>query len=239
MRGVNPVDEMKRRAAVASVELIRSGQIVGLGSGSTANYMLEELGRKIREEQLRIFGVPTSNQTADLAVKYGIPLTTLDEHPRLDVAIDGADQVDPRLNLIKGMGGALTREKIVDGAAETLAIIVDESKMTPQLGVNQVIPVEVIPFATVPVMSKLASLGGEPSIRFSKDKADHYVTDNGNNIVDVDFGAISDAEKLGREIKMISGVVESGLFVNMAKIIFVGSENGVKKIERRKREKFE
>lgn len=236
MRAVN-LDEMKRRAAVASVKLIRSGQIVGLGSGSTANYMLEELGREIREGQLRIFGVPTSNQTADLAAKYGIPLTTLDEHPKLDVAIDGADQVDPQLNLIKGMGGALTREKIVDGAAETLAIVVDESKMIPQLGVNQVVPVEVVPFATIPVMNRLARLGGKPSIRVSRDKAGRYVTDNGNSIVDVDFGAISDAGRLWREIKMISGVVENGLFVNMAKIIFVGSVDGVKKIERRKHER--
>ena len=229
--------EAKRRAAVASTELVRSGQIVGLGSGSTANYMIEELGRRIREEKLKITGVPTSNQTAELAAKCGIPLTTLDEHPRLDIAIDGADQVDPRLNLIKGMGGALTREKIVDGAAETLAIIVDESKMTPQLGVNQVVPVEAVPFATAPVMSKLVRLGGKPSIRTAKDKRGYFVTDNGNNIVDVDFGAINDVKGLERKIKMISGVVESGLFVGMAKIVFVGAASGIRKIERRKREK--
>lgn len=228
---MSSVEEAKRRAAIASAKLVRSGQVVGLGTGSTANYMIEELGRRIREERLRIVGVPTSNQTAELAARYGIPLTTLDEHPRLDIAIDGADQVDPELNLIKGMGGALTREKVVDGAAEMLVIIVDESKMAPQLGVDQAVPVEVIPFATAPVMGRLAKLGGEPSIRFYK--GGYFVTDNGNNIVDVDFGAIGDAKRLEREIKMISGVVESGLFVDMAGIVFVGNESGVKKIERK------
>ncbi len=230
-------DEAKRRAAVASTKLVKSGQIVGLGTGSTVNYMIEELGRRVREEELKIIGVPTSVQTAELATKYGIPLTTLDEHPKLDVAIDGADQVDPRLNLIKGMGGALTREKIVDSAAEKLAIIVDESKLTPKLGVNQAVPVEVIPFATLPVMGKLIKLGGRPSIRIFKDKATYFITDNGNNIVDVDFGAIDNVKGLEIKIKMISGVVECGLFVDMAKIVFVGcrSESNVRRIERRKR----
>lgn len=231
---MSSVNEAKRRAAVASAKLVRSGQVVGLGTGSTADYMVEELGRRIREERLKILGVPTSNRTAELAVKHGIPLTTLGEHPRLDIAIDGADQVDADLNLIKGMGGALTREKIVDGAAETLVIIVDESKMTPQLGVNQVVPVEVIPFAIVPVMSRLAKLGGKPSVRPSGDKRGYFMTDNDNNIVDVDFGAIGDAKKLEREIKMIPGVVENGLFVDMAKVVFVGGKGGVKKIERKR-----
>lgn len=229
---MSQINDAKKRAAVASTELVKSGQVVGLGSGSTANYMIEELGRRMREEKLRILGVPTSNQTGELAAKQGIPLTTLGEHPKLDIAIDGADQVDPKLNLIKGMGGALTREKIVDGAAETLVIIVDEGKMTHQLGINQVVPVEVIPFATAPVMSRLVKLGGKPSIRLSNGKHT-YVTDNGNDIIDVNFGAISDAKKLEVEIKMVPGVVESGLFVGMAKIVFVGSKSSVKKVERK------
>jgi ribose 5-phosphate isomerase A len=236
---MNLVNEAKRRAARASIELVRSGQIVGLGSGSTANYMIEELGRRIHEEKLEIIGIPTSNQAAELATKCKIPLTTLDDHPRIDLAIDGADQVDPRLNLIKGMGGALTREKIVDDAAEMLAIIVDESKMTPQLGINQVVPVEVIPFSITPVISKLVRLGGTPSIRNSKNKIGHFVTDNGNIIIDVNFGAINSVKRLEKEIKMISGVVESGLFVNMVKIVFIGSQSGVRKIKRRRHEKFE
>ena len=223
--------EAKKNAAIASAGLVTSGQILGLGSGSTANYMIEALGRKIREEKLRIFGIPTSNKTAELATEHGIPLTTLDKYPRLDIAIDGADQVDHKLNLIKGMGGALTREKIVDRVAEKLVIIVDESKITDQLGINQVVPVEVIPFAKAVVMSELAKMGGKPLIRFSNDK-NYFITDNGNNIIDVDFGAISDANKLEMKVKMIPGVVESGLFVDMTKIVFVGSKDSVRKIER-------
>ena len=223
--------EAKKNAAIASAGLVTSGQILGLGSGSTANYMIEALGRKIREEKLRIFGIPTSNKTAELATEHGIPLTTLDEYPRLDIAIDGADQVDHKLNLIKGMGGALTREKIVDRVAEKLVIIVDESKITDQLGTNQVVPVEVIPFAKAVVMSELAKMGGKPFIRFSHDK-NYFITDNGNNIIDVDFGAISDANKLEMKVKMIPGVVESGLFVDMTKIVFIGSKDSVRKIER-------
>lgn len=225
------INEAKKRAAVTSVQLVRSGQIVGLGSGSTANYMIEELGRKIREEQLSIIGVPTSNQTAELALKHGIPLTTLDEHPRLDIAIDGADQVDTELNLIKGMGGALTREKIVGGMADVFVIIVDESKITSKLGIHQVVPVEVIPFAKTPVMSQLSKLGGKPLIRSSKGKCGYFITENGNNIVDVEF-VINDVGKLEREIKMIPGVLECGLFVDMARIVFVGSKDGVKKIKK-------
>lgn len=232
---MNQADEAKKRAAVASTELVRSGQTIGLGSGSTANYMIEELGRRVREERLKIMGIPTSNKTAELAAECGIPLSTIDEHPKLDMAIDGADQVDPKLNLIKGMGGALTREKIVDTMAETLAIIVDESKITSQLGLNQVVPVEVIPFAIIPVMNRLAELGGKPSTRTSRGKDSYFITDNGNYILDVDFGAIHDAKKLEKEIKIISGVVESGLFVDMARIVFIGSRNGVKTIERRKK----
>lgn len=230
---MSSVSDAKKRAAIASTKLIKSGQVIGLGSGSTASYMIEEIGVRIREEKLSIFGIPTSNQTAELATKQGIPLTTLDKHPKLDIAIDGADQVDPKLTLIKGMGGALTREKIVDGAAETLVIIVDEGKMTQQLGIDQVVPVEVIPFATTPVMRKLVKLGGKPSIRLSNDKRSYFITDNGNSIIDVDFGAIGDAKKLETEVKVISGVVEIGLFVDMTKTVFVGRESIVKRIDKK------
>ena len=205
---------------------------MGLGTGSTVNYMLEELGKRIREERLKIAGISTSIQTTKLAIEYGIPLTTLSEHPKIDIAIDVADQVDSKLDLIKGMGGALTKEKIVDGVAEILTIIVDESKVTQKLGLNQVVPIEVIPFALTPVMNRLEKLG-EPSIRFSKDRKRYFQTENGNYIIDVNFGAIEDAKRLESEIKMISGVVENGLFVNMAKIVFIGNKNSVKKIEKR------
>lgn len=226
------IQEAKKRAAIASVQLVESGHVVGLGTGSTANYMIEELGRRIREERVRIVGVPTSIQTAMMAEKHGIPLMTLDEYPHLDIAIDGADQVDSNLNLIKGMGGALTREKIVDGAAETLVVIVDESKVTSFLGSNQVVPVEVIPFAITPVLDEFATLGGTASVRTLNDC--RFITDNGNIIIDVDFGPISDAKQLEKDIKMISGVVDSGLFVDMAKIAFIGSGSGVKKMEKKR-----
>lgn len=230
---LSSLNEVKKNTAIASTKLIRSGQVVGLGTGSTTDYMTVELGRRIREEKLVMLGVPTSNRTADLALKHGIPLTTLAEHPRLDIAIDGADQVDQKLNLIKGLGGALTREKIVDSAADVLVIIVDDSKMTQQLGVNQVVPVEVIPFGLNPVMNKLSQLGGKCSVRLSGDRNSYFITDNGNNIVDVNFGIISNPQKLEKEIKLIPGVVENGLFINMTDTVFVGGKSGVKKIDRR------
>ncbi|MFH0749152.1 MAG: ribose-5-phosphate isomerase RpiA [Candidatus Bathyarchaeota archaeon] len=227
------VNEAKKRAAIASTKLIKNGQVIGIGSGSTVHYMIEELGRRIRDEKLSVLGISTSNKTTELAKKHGIPLTFLDEHPQLDIAIDGADQVDSQLNLIKGLGGALTREKIIDGVAENLVIIVDEGKMTTQLGINQVVPVEVIPFALPPVMKKLLKLGGKPSIRLTTDNHNRFITDNLNNIVDVDFGAIKNPKKLESEIKQITGVVENGLFINMAKIVLIGNENNIKKIERK------
>ncbi|UCH37320.1 MAG: ribose-5-phosphate isomerase RpiA [Candidatus Bathyarchaeota archaeon] len=229
---LSSVQDAKKRAALASIELIKDGYVVGLGTGSTVNYMLEELGRTILNEDLKILGIPSSTKTAILATKHQIPLTTLEEHPRLDVAIDGADQVDPALNLIKGMGGALTREKIIDSAASLLAIIVDESKVTSQLGFQQVVPVEVIPFAITPVSTKLQLLGGIPILRSSSEHT-YFLTDNGNAILDVDFGLINDPASLEKQIKLIPGVVESGLFINMAKTVYIGTSNDVKQIDKR------
>lgn len=224
-------EEAKKKAALESVTLVQSNDVVGLGTGSTTRYMVEELGRRVREEGLNITGVPTSIQTSRLAQKVGVPLTSLDEHPRLDIAIDGADQVDPLLNLIKGMGGALTREKIVDSAAERLVIIVDEDKLTEKLGGDQVVPVEVIPLGLTPVIAQLEELGGVAVTRHTGG-TDLYITDNGNYIVDVDFGVIADPARLEREIKLIPGVVENGLFIDMTEVVYVGSERGVKTIKR-------
>lgn len=223
-------EEAKKKAALKSATLVQSNDVVGLGTGSTTRYMVEELGRRVREEGLDITGVPTSIQTSRLAQKVGIPLTNLNEHPSLDLAIDGADQVDPLLNLIKGMGGALTREKIVDSAAERLVIIVDEGKLTEKLGEDQVVPVEVIPLGLTPVIARLEVLGGVAVTR--RTGSDFYITDNGNYIVDVDFGVITDPARLEREIKLIPGVVENGLFIDMTEVVYVGSERGVKTIER-------
>jgi ribose 5-phosphate isomerase A len=226
------IEDAKKRAALDATKLVVNDQIVGLGTGSTTKYMVDELGRRVREENLRIRGVPTSIQTADQAKINGIPLTTLDECPRLDIAIDGADQVDPNLNLIKGLGGALTREKIVDTAAKDLIIIIDERKLSERLGWNQVIPVEVIPMSRVPVSEKIRELGGNPSIRQLKNGRGPFVTDNSNYIIDVDFGVIADPSQLEQDINMIPGVVENGLFIDVTEAVFVGYREGVKKIQK-------
>ena len=233
MKKLNWKEDTKRRVAIESVKLIKDGQIIGLGTGSTAKYMIDELGRRVREEGLRVLGIPTSLWTSKRAKENKIPLTTLDEHPKLDIAIDGADQVDPELNLIKGLGGALTREKIIDTAAEELVIIIDESKLVEKLGVNQVVPIEVIPMALAPVIEKLRKLGGKPKVRSVKDNGDLFITDNGNYIVDVAFGAITNGEILETKINMIPGVVENGLFIGVTKIVFVGYKNKVDRVEKK------
>jgi len=233
VKKLNWKEDTKRRVAVESVKLIKDGQIVGLGTGSTVKYMIDELGRRVREEGLRVLGIPTSLWTSKRAKENKIPLTTLDEHHKLDIAIDGADQVDPELNLIKGLGGALTREKIIDTAAEELVIIIDESKLVEKLGVNQVVPIEVIPMALAPVIEKLRKLGGKPKVRSVKDNGDLFITDNGNYIVDAAFGAITNGEILETKINMIPGVVENGLFIGVTKIVFVGYKNKVDRVEKK------
>jgi len=228
---LNWKEEEKKKAAVEASKLVNDGQIVGLGTGSTADYMVGELGRRVREEHLSIMGVPTSIATGSLASKLGIPLTTLSEHPELDIAIDGADQVDPKLNLIKGMGGALTREKIVDSAAKMFVIIVDEGKMSQKLGLGQVVPVEIVPFAAPVVTIRLTRLGGKPKLRLDKTGSNPYITDNGNNILDVDFGPIDNPKTLEEEVKMIPGVLENGLFVGLAHSVYVGYQDRVERIK--------
>ncbi|MEM3716040.1 MAG: ribose 5-phosphate isomerase A [Candidatus Bathyarchaeia archaeon] len=224
------VEDAKRRAAVEAVKNIRDGFIVGLGSGSTAAYAIEEIGRRVREEGLRVLGVPSSYQSLLLAAKFGIPTTTLYEHPLIDLTIDGADQIDQNLNLIKGMGGALTREKIIAAASRCLIIVADERKLTDKLGVGQLLPVEILPFAEPLVKAKIREIGGKPYLRESKKNAP-FITDNGNFILDVDFGAIDDPLDLERKLKMIPGVVETGLFIGMAKSAYIGTRTSVKKID--------
>jgi len=225
-------EEEKRRAALEASRLVMDGQVVGLGTGSTAFYMIEGLGRRVAEERLRILGVPTSKATADLAERFKIPLTTLEEHHELDIAIDGADQVDPNLDLIKGMGGALTREKVVASAARLFIVIVDQGKMASRLGEGQVLPVEVVPFAVPTVRRRIEKLRGRPKLRVAKDSGEPFVTDNGNSILDVDFGPIANPKELESSIKMIPGVVEDGFFIGMAGAVFVGHAEGVVKLWR-------
>jgi ribose 5-phosphate isomerase A len=232
---LNPKKELveaeKKNAAYEAVQHVKDGFIVGLGSGSTAAYAIEALSERIKRERLSILGVPTSYQAFLLAAKHGISVTTLEEHPVLDVTIDGADQIDPKLNLIKGMGAALVREKIVASASKQNIIIADESKKVKALGENgQPVPVEVLPFAISVVKRRIEVVGGNPVLREGKGKVGPVITDNGNVIIDAVFGVISNAKELELKLKMISGVVETGLFVGLANTAYIGTPSKVEKI---------
>jgi len=224
-------EEAKKRVALEAVKHVEDGFVVGLGSGSTAAYVIHELGRLMRQDGLRVLGVPSSSQALLLAVHSGVPLTTLDEYPVLDLAIDGADEVDGRLDMIKGGGGALTREKTVASAAKQVVIVTDESKLVETLGSFKV-PVEVLPFALATVSAGIKKLGGKPLLREAKGKVGAVVTDNGNYIVDVDFGPIDNAEKLNQQLKIIPGVIETGLFIGLADIVYLGKKDGIIKLEK-------
>ena len=226
-------EEAKKRVALEAVKHVKDNFVVGLGSGSTAAYVIQEIGEKIRLEGLQILGVPTSHQAMMLAVHCGVPLTTLNEYPQLDVAIDGADQIDRELNLIKGGGGALAREKIVASAAKEFVIVADETKLVEKLGTNHTVPIEVLPFALPTVMVKMRELKGKPVLREGGGKVGPLVTDNGNFVVDVDFGLVDDVKDLDLQLRLISGVIETGLFVGMADVVYLGKSDGVEKLVRK------
>ena len=228
------VEKAKKNAALEAVKHVKDGFIVGLGSGSTAAYAIEEIGNKIKHEGLHVVGVPTSYQALMLAIKHGIPMTTLEEHQTLDLTIDGADQIDEELNLIKGMGGALTREKIVASASKKLVIVADESKKVKTLGENNhPVPIEVLPFAAPLAMHKIKEMGGMPILREGKGKIGSVITDNGNTIIDAYFGSIYEPAKLTCKLKLLPGVIETGLFVKMADIVFLGKSSTVEKLMRK------
>jgi ribose 5-phosphate isomerase A len=228
------IERAKKSAALEAMKHVEDGFTIGLGSGSTAAYAIKELGNRIRKEKLRVLGVPTSYQSFMLAIKQGVPTTTLEEHPSLDVAIDGADQMDNHLNLIKGMGGALAREKIVASASKKFIIIADETKKVKLLGQNdQPVPIEALQFATALVISKIKQLGGTAILREGKGKVGPIVTDNGNIIIDAHFGIIQNPDELERKLKALPGVVETGLFINMADVVYLGTRSNVEKLERK------
>ncbi len=210
-------------AAISAVKLVKNGQIVGLGTGSTAYFAIKELERRIRDEALDILGIPTSKATEKIAETSGIPLTTLQEHDEIDIDIDGADQVDSRLNLVKGGGGAHLREKVVASNSKRVVIIVDESKLTSKL--SYPVPVEVLPFSWMPVKKKLESLGSLPELRMAGDAP--FLTDNQNYIIDCDFGVIEDPGALEAEINSITGVVENGIFTGLTSEVHVGTQRGI------------
>ena len=232
---MNDVDVayLKWEAAAKAVDFVQSGMVLGLGSGSTAAYAVDLVGARFQSGALRdIVGVPTSEATAARAGELGIPLATLAEHPRLDLAIDGADEVDPDLNLIKGLGGALLREKIVEMAARRFVVVVDESKLVDRLGTRGPLPVEVTQFAWEVHARWLASLGCRAELRRESDGAP-YVTDNGNYIVHCTFPAgIPDPAALARTLIERPGIVEHGLFLGMATDVVVAGPNGIRLMAR-------
>ena len=215
-------DQEKEAAARASLRFIEDGQVVGLGTGSTAAFFIRLLGERVKNG-LRVRGIPTSVRSKELALSVGIPLTTLDECQDIAVTVDGADEIDPNLRLIKGGGGALLREKIVASASRQLVIVADVTKRVPVLG-KFPLPVEVIGFAQALVAKRIAALGAVVHMRMGNGKA--YVTDENNHILDCDFGEISDADRLARQLSDMPGVVEHGLFIGMASTVLLakGSE---------------
>ncbi len=221
------IEEAKRRVAIEAVKNVKDGFVIGLGSGSTAAYVINELGLMKKQDGLKVLCVPSSSQAMMLAVKSEIPLTTLDEHPNLDLTIDGADEIDNKLNMIKGGGAALTKEKIVASAANKVIIVADETKLVEKLGTTFRLPIEVLPFALATVTNKIKEFGGKPFLREGKNKVGPVVTDNGNYILDVEFGPIDDAEMLNQKLKFIPGLIETGLFIDMADLVYLGKKDGV------------
>lgn len=206
--------------------------IVGLGSGTTASLAVDEIGKRVREG-LQIIGIPTSEKTAAQAKDLGIALATLGEHSEIDVAIDGADEVElDTLNLIKGGGGNQLREKIVANASARFVVIVDETKIVRELGTQAKVPVEVAQFGWQATARSLAKLGGNPTLRLRSDN-ERFITDGGNYILDCAFGPISSPASLERELNDVVGVVEHGLFIGMACQALVGTPNGVKTLDRK------
>jgi ribose 5-phosphate isomerase A len=217
-------EQEKEAAARASIRFIRDGNVVGLGTGSTAAYVVKLVGERVREG-LKIKGIPTSSRTRDLAASLGIPLTTFAEFQQIDVTIDGADEFDPQLHLIKGGGGALLYEKIVASASRQLVIITDSSKQSDVLG-KFPLPIEVISFALPLVKKKVEALGASVKVR-QLANGSPFITDEGHHILDCDFGKIPDPPALARKLSDMPGIVEHGLFIDMASVVLMAKGNEV------------
>lgn len=209
----------KELAGQAAAKLVRDGDVVGLGTGSTAYFAVVAIGERVKAG-LKIIGIPTSDATEQLARKLGIPLSTLDQHPTIDITIDGADEIDPQLNLIKGGGGALLREKIIATASKTMAVVADSTKLVRALG-KFPLPVEIIPFAQAVIEKKVASLGATCKLRMKSD-GQPFRTDEGHHILDCSFGKIAEPAQLARALDETPGVVEHGLFIGVARLAVVG-----------------
>lgn len=225
-------ERLKREAAYYAVQFVESGMAIGLGAGSTAAFALRRLGELLRKGQVKnILGVPCSLQVEEEARELGFPLTTLEEHPLLDLTIDGADEVDPNLNLIKGGGGALVREKIVAQASRREIIVVDASKLSPTLGTHWPVPVEVTSFGWRSQIPFLESLGARVVLRHDIDGSP-FQTDQGNWLLDCHFGPIPDPGRLATELSQRAGVIEHGLFLGLATDVVVAADKGIRHLKR-------
>jgi ribose 5-phosphate isomerase A len=217
----------KEAAGRAAAKLVNDGDVVGLGTGSTAYFAVVALGERVHAG-MKIVGIPTSIKTADQARAAGIPLTTLDQHPVIDITIDGADELDPHLRLIKGGGGALLREKVVASASKKMVVVADSAKLVPVLG-KFPLPIEIISFARTVVERKIVALGATPKLRTRPDGTP-YLTDNGNQILDCSFGKIADPAALARTLSDTPGIVEHGLFIGLASMALIGREDQVEEL---------
>ncbi len=221
----------KVNCAREAARLVKDGMVIGIGSGSTVEIFLRELGKRIRGEELEVYGVPSSHQSHIVAVENGVRVVDLLQFPEPDICIDGADQIDSNLNCIKGGGGALTREKIVATASRMFVIIADESKLVERLSMP--VPVEILPFAYGFVAREIERMGGVCRIRTGTGKVGPVISDNGNFIADCDFGTIERPNELEVRLKMIPGVVENGIFKReLVDRVIVGTEDGVKILEK-------
>ncbi|HIA53040.1 MAG TPA: ribose-5-phosphate isomerase RpiA [Candidatus Melainabacteria bacterium] len=219
-------DDDKKLAAQSAVDLVEDGMVLGLGTGSTAVFAVQLLGERVKKG-LKIKGVPTSDSTEKLARSVGIPIVTLDEFPALDLDIDGADEVEPSLCLIKGGGGALLREKIVAYASKRVVIIVDEKKLVEKLGKFH-LPIEIVPFSRGLVQEKVDEMGAKSVVRVRDDRV--FRTDENNLILDCDFGLIEDPRALAQKLSLIPGIVEHGLFIDMVERVIIGNDGKVKEL---------
>ena len=229
-RPMDPLEDLKREAAEAAAQLVEDGMVVGLGTGSTAKLLVEALGRRVKAG-LRMVGIPTSEFTAQQARSLGIAVSSLAEHAEIDLTIDGADEIQRgTLDLIKGHGGALLREKVVASASRRLVIIADESKLVDRLGTKFALPVEVVPFGWQAAERRLRQLGSQTRLRPGPDDKP-FVTDGGHFIIDCRFSPIEDPADLDRRLNSVVGVVEHGLFLKMAARAIVAGQNGVEVLE--------
>ncbi len=225
------VQTLKQQAGETAAQLVESGMVIGLGTGSTAIFATRRIAQRLQAGDLSdISAIPTSLATEAAARELGLPLSTLERHPRIDLTIDGADEVDPAFNVIKGGGGALLREKIVAQASERLVIVVDESKLSDQLGANWAVPVEVFPFGWHSQAAFLRELGADAVLR--KNGAEPFQTDQGNIILDCDFGLIRDPATLDKTLQARAGIAEHGLFIDMARDVIVADADGIRHLRK-------